>query len=92
MLSLKHFLNADHTKVSDLNNHYERFLTSAKLELHKGDFQKAEQFMAHATLMISELKKLNSNKKMLDEVEITLKKLNLRQMNDIMMQKRKDWF
>lgn len=92
MLNLNRFLKKDHDKAIRLYSLYQTHLTETKVSIHQGDYKNAEQYMLQASLMITELRRLSTNKNTMDEVEITLKKLNRQRLNDVAMQKRKDWF
>lgn len=85
-----YFSKADHQRATQLIDQQERYLNLAKIELDKGNFEKAALFSNHATAVTSELKRLHVEKLMVDEARAILKQVKHRELADQMMD-RKNW-
>lgn len=84
-----HFLTVDYQRAGQLIDQQERFSNLARLEVKKGEFEKAELYSTHATTMIRELRRLQSQKELYAEAHDILRQLG---MTNEMVLNRKDWF
>lgn len=86
----KNFLKSNHAIAANLILRHEDFSELAADEIKKGNFDKAEQFLQHATNLVHELKNLKMHKQLFEESKEILSHASQTQLDNIMII-RKDW-
>ncbi|WP_157967876.1 hypothetical protein [Paraliobacillus sp. X-1268] len=94
MSSLKlsdYFSKADHQRAAELITQQERYFNLSKIELDKGEFDKAALYSNHATAIAVEIHRMHKQKLTTDDALDILKQIKHRELADQMMD-RKKWF